>query len=70
MQGAGLSATLPINFQSCAAIGLRSLVVRRLLRFKMLPYEWGEIAPISSHGVWTKLRIGLREKFREEVECD
>jgi hypothetical protein len=37
----------------------------------MLPYEWGEIAPVSSYGIWTnKLRIGLREKFREEVECD
>jgi len=36
----------------------------------MLPYEWGQVAPISRIGVWTSVRIELREKFREEVECD
>jgi hypothetical protein len=44
--------------------------VRRLLRFKMLPYEWGQVAPLTHMEVWTTVRIGLREKFREEVECD
>lgn len=46
--------------------------MRRLLRFKMLPYEWGEITPTTSKSmayITSRLpvRVPLRDVFESEV---